>query len=82
VLVAPCGTCHRGSLETAKPGALAVFDLDEKIWHRKMTDEQLRDLGGRVAKMGAIEDLDKGIVELFLRCRLEGECGSQGEDGR
>jgi hypothetical protein len=41
---APCGSCHRRSLATAKPAALAVFDLDAAAaaWPSAMTARQLQ----------------------------------------
>ena len=50
-----CGSCHDGSLATAKPAALKVFDLREQDWTAKMSDEQVRKLLGRAKSMSADE---------------------------
>src|SRR5262245_25020220 len=36
-----CGECHRSDLPTAKPKALAVFDLTHEDWLAKMTKSQV-----------------------------------------
>ena len=46
-----CGECHVGTRPTARPGALAVFDLTEQDWSARMSARQLgslqRRIGGR-----------------------------------
>ncbi len=42
VLESRCGSCHISSYPTAAPPALAVFDLLEPDWSRKMSEAQLR----------------------------------------
>ena len=37
-----CGTCHRSSLATAKPAALAIYDLDRDSWVSTLTPRQLQ----------------------------------------
>ena len=76
LLVGPCGSCHRSSLATAKPRALAVFDLEEKVWHRHMTDDQIRELARRARLSKEVDEWDRPIVDRFERCRLDGECAS------
>jgi len=46
-----CGSCHDGSLATANPAALKVFDLREREWTARMSDEQVRKLLGRAKRM-------------------------------
>jgi uncharacterized membrane protein len=48
-----CGSCHDGSLQTAKPAALKVFDLREEDWTARMSDEQVRKLLGRARSLPA-----------------------------
>lgn len=48
-----CSSCHDGSVATAKPAALKVFDLREQDWTAKMSDEQVRKLLGRAKSMPA-----------------------------
>lgn len=43
-----CGECHDGARETAKPKALAVFDLSRPSWFDTIRDEQLDKLIGRI----------------------------------
>lgn len=76
VLIQNCGTCHQPNLPTTKPGAIAVFDLTEAQWHGRMTDEQLRALQDRIQGSNSIEDQDKELVAAFVRCQLDGDCGS------
>lgn len=37
-----CGTCHQSSLPTAKPAALAIYNLDRDDWATMLTAERLR----------------------------------------
>ena len=37
-----CAQCHDGALATAKPAALAVFDLRDPAWGTRMSEPQLR----------------------------------------
>jgi hypothetical protein len=52
-----CGTCHIASLPTARPAALAIYNLDAKEWSSTLTAEQLRNgfprrLNGRLDAEG------------------------------
>ncbi len=47
-LASNCGECHTRNLATSLPRALAVFDLDEEEWARRMTPGQLRDAQRRL----------------------------------
>ena len=40
-LVRHCGECHRGRLATAKPAALAIFDLDATDWPAQLDAREL-----------------------------------------
>jgi hypothetical protein len=44
-----CARCHDRTLSTAKPAALAVFDLEDADWTARMTDAQLRESAVRLA---------------------------------
>jgi mono/diheme cytochrome c family protein len=48
LLEAQCGECHIGTLASALPGALRVYDLSELEWPARMTPAQLRQLPERV----------------------------------
>ncbi len=37
-----CGTCHIASLPTAKPAALAIFNLDAPNWSSTLSPQRLR----------------------------------------
>ncbi len=71
-----CGRCHRSALPTAVPGALAVFDLSRDSWYEDMTDDQLRNLAGRVREAGSLDPADREAVACFVGYSLGGSCGS------
>jgi mono/diheme cytochrome c family protein len=48
VLDRNCGQCHTSTLPTALPRALAVYDLIQLDWSRRMTPAQLHDAEGRL----------------------------------
>ncbi len=48
VLERMCRECHIGTLPTALPRALAVYDLSQTEWSARMTPLQLRDLLDRI----------------------------------
>jgi hypothetical protein len=43
-----CGECHVRGSPHALPRALAVYDLEQLDWSRRMTDDQLRQAEGRL----------------------------------
>jgi hypothetical protein len=54
-----CGTCHKASLPTAKPAALAIYNLDAENWSSTLTAAQLeggftRRLNGRLDERGRL----------------------------
>ena len=65
-LVPTCGTCHRSDLPTAKPGALAIFDLTKDMWWMTLTEDHDAGLLRRVKGSSDITDEDKHAVEAFL----------------
>ncbi|MCB9547666.1 MAG: hypothetical protein H6706_17705 [Myxococcales bacterium] len=56
VLERHCGECHIGTLPTALPAALAVYDLARLEWAATLTDAQLTGLAGRLAEGSAFFD--------------------------
>jgi hypothetical protein len=50
VLVEYCGSCHEGHRPTAKPAALAIFDLDQPDWPARFDDHRFASALGRLAK--------------------------------
>ena len=59
-----CGKCHQGSLATAKPRALAVFDLDQPAWPARMRVDQFDAFLGRMA--GKLDPAQRRAVEAFI----------------
>ena len=67
-----CGACHIASLPTARPGALAIYDLDAKEWSSTLTAAQLRNgfprrLNGQLDEAGTREL--KAFIEAELALR-------------
>jgi len=58
-----CNKCHDGSLSTAKPAALAVFDLREPKWESRMSESQLEAMLGRLRSAPAA---DRALVRRFV----------------
>ncbi len=52
VLESRCGSCHVSSYPTAAAPALAVFDLLDADWSRKMSEAQLKSALDRVTTGG------------------------------
>jgi hypothetical protein len=50
VLAEHCGECHEGHRPTAKPAALAVFDLDKPDWPARFDDHRYQTALTRLAK--------------------------------
>jgi hypothetical protein len=59
-----CGKCHLGSLPTAKPEALAVFDLDQPVWPARMEGRQLEAFIGRIK--GKLDPAGMDLVRAFV----------------
>ena len=64
---ARCDKCHDSALPTAVERALAVFDLHEEAWPRRMTAEQLPKLMGRLRGAPAA---DRRVVQRFIEAEL------------
>ena len=58
-----CGKCHDSKVSTAKAEALAVFDLQDEDWSRRMTSDQLPKLLGRLR---SAPKADREIVRRFI----------------
>lgn len=62
LLAERCGECHDGARATAKPKALAVFDLSRTAWHDTIRDEQLDKLVARINGSGAAAEVKARIA--------------------
>src|SRR5262245_19573309 len=49
VLAEHCGECHEGHRPTAKPKALAIFDLDQPDWPSRFDDHKYKSALGRLS---------------------------------
>jgi hypothetical protein len=68
-----CAPCHVGSAADAKPGALAVFDLDRACWSRGMSASQLE---GFVARLGGeLDDRTRPHLLAFVARELSQRAG-------
>jgi hypothetical protein len=56
VLMPRCGECHDGKRDSAKPKALAVFDLSRATWFDSIRDDQLDKVIQRVSNKAPAED--------------------------
>ncbi len=63
-----CGSCHTSSLETAKPGAIRVFDLVKEDWAASMSAEQLQGFQRRAS--GSVDEEDVRKIDDFLGAEL------------
>jgi hypothetical protein len=68
LLAKSCRECHLGYLKTAKPKALAVFDLAKEDWPATMLDRQFRGLRGRLSEAATAAELD--TVDRFIQAEL------------
>jgi hypothetical protein len=48
VLSSRCGTCHEGHRASAKPAALAIFDLDRDDWPSRFDEARFSTAFGRL----------------------------------
>jgi hypothetical protein len=73
MLARHCGSCHEGHQPTAKPAALAVFDLDQPDWPARFDAHRFEAALGRLASK---PDADRTIfvalrdAELASRAKL------------
>ena len=64
-----CGTCHIASLPTARPAALAIYNLDSNEWSSTLTAEQLRN-GFPRRLNGQLDDEGKRHLKTFIEGEL------------
>jgi hypothetical protein len=78
-----CAKCHDGSRATAKPAALAVFDLRDRDWTARMTDAQLREAPVRLAgTRGPTRDTPATPSEVAtLRVLVDGRLAARSSAG-
>ena len=64
-----CGKCHVGTRPTARPAALAVFDLTEQDWSSRMSARQLGSLQRRVgglSRPAQVTELEWGHLQAYV----------------
>ena len=60
-----CGQCHEASRTSAKPAALAIFNLDSDDWHQGLTVERLR--GGFPRRLNArLDETGRRDLQAFI----------------
>lgn len=60
-----CGTCHRATLATAKPAALAIYNLDAEDWSATLTAARLE--GGFTRRLNArLNERDRELLRAFV----------------
>lgn len=65
-----CGACHEGHLPTAKPAALAIFDLDQPDWPARFDARRFQVALGRLAaKPAAARDAFLALRDAELAAR-------------
>lgn len=65
-----CAECHRSGLETAKPEALAAFDLANGGWLGAMTEAQLRAAMGRFKGMSKVGEDERKAAQSMIDAEL------------
>lgn len=64
-----CGSCHQSSLPTAKPAALAIYDLDRDDWASMLTESRLR--GGFPRRLnGRLDEGGRQQLRRFIESEL------------
>lgn len=64
-----CGTCHIGSLPTAKPAALAIYNLDAPDWSATLSPERLRN-GFTRRLNGRLDDAGQQRLRAFVESEI------------
>ncbi len=60
-----CGTCHQATLATAKPAALAIYNLDAEDWSSTLTAARLE--GGFTRRLNArLNERDRELLRAFV----------------
>lgn len=66
-LVVSCGRCHQSTLDSHKPGAIAVFDLDlGKQWHATLNAEQLTGMDRRAKGNTSLNEEQRRMISAFV----------------
>ena len=68
VLKESCGSCHRSTIPTGKPKALAIFDLDDKPWYESVADNHLKGISRRIGKKSGISEPERKATLEFIAC--------------
>lgn len=74
VLTENCGNCHRSTLPTANPKALAIFDLDKNSWYESVTDQHLENISRRISTKRGLSDSDRAAILDFIACIRKNGC--------
>lgn len=66
-LLKPCGRCHQSTLDSHKPGAVAIFDLDAgEQWHAKLNEERLNGLDRRAKGNSSLSEEERSQISEFV----------------
>jgi mono/diheme cytochrome c family protein len=66
---AHCGSCHQSSLPSAKPAALAIYDLDSESWAAMLTVARLQN--GFPRRLNAhLDDAGRQQLRSFIQSEL------------
>jgi hypothetical protein len=68
VLAQRCGECHEGSRPSAKPEALAVFDLDRPDWPTRFDSQRRFEVA--LQRLSGAPAADKALMLAFRDTRL------------
>ena len=70
VLITFCGSCHQSSLETHKPAAIAIFDLDKgKNWHATLIHDHIEGIENRIENKSPSTQEELDAIEVFLELK-------------
>jgi hypothetical protein len=66
-LIISCGRCHQSTLDSHKPGAIAIFDLDQGAqWHAGLNREQLSGLDRRAKGNTSLNEEQRNLIAEFV----------------
>ncbi|WP_299217336.1 hypothetical protein [uncultured Aquimarina sp.] len=70
VLITHCGSCHQSSLDSHKPEAIKIFDLDMATnWHILLSMENLSGIASRTKNKSVITEQQKEAIDIFLKLK-------------
>jgi len=69
ILKTRCGSCHDGDLATAKPAALAIYDLSKSTWADGLSAARLESMRRRIERSPASAD-DRARFAAFVEAEL------------